>query len=210
MATIPDHPSFASEPQPTWDIALLYPRQGEWREFDYLDLDTNQLVELIDGNLEVLPVPTYAHQQIVWYLSELLREFVMARQLGGVVFAPMPVRIRNRTFREPDVIFFSKRQRVLPNDTYLSGAELVVEIVSADDKSYRRDYHEKRADYAELRIPEYWIVDPQTERIAVLVLDDKQYRVHGEFAPGQQASSLLLEGFSVDVTAVFAAGRNLS
>jgi Uma2 family endonuclease len=209
MATIPDRPSSGSEPPPAWDIALLYPRQGEWREFDYLDLDTNQLVELVDGNLEVLPGPTYSHQQIVWYLSERLRDHVSARKLGGVVFAPMPIRIRDRTFREPDVIFFPKHQRVRPEDKYLRDAGLVVEIVSADDRSQKRDYQEKRADYAQLRIPEYWIVDPQTDRITVLVLKGKQYRVHGEFAPGQQASSMLLDGFSVDVSAVFAAGRSL-
>jgi Uma2 family endonuclease len=84
-----------------------------------------------------------------------------------------------------------------------------MEVVSSDVKSHRRDYEEKRADYAQLRILEYWIVDPQTERITVLALKGKQYRIHGEFAPGQQATSLLLPGFAVDVTAVFAAGNNL-
>jgi Uma2 family endonuclease len=98
---------------------------------------------------------------------------------------------------------------VRPEDKYLRDAGLVIEIVSADDRSQKRDYQEKRADYAQLRIPEYWIVDPQTDRITVLVLKGKQYRVYGEFAPGQQASSTLLDGFSVDVSAVFSAGRSL-
>src|SRR3990172_12755611 len=203
MAMVPDRPTSAAEPQPAWDIALLYPNQGEWREFDYLDLDTNQLVELVNGNLEVLPMPTYTHQQLVWYLAEILRKYVSARQLGGVVFAPMPIHIRPRTFREPDVIFVPKEQGVKPDDKYLRGAGLVMEVVSADDKSHKRDYHEKRADYGELGVPEYWIVDPQIERITVLTLEGQQYRVHGEFVPGQQATSVLLSGFAVDVTATF-------
>jgi Uma2 family endonuclease len=207
MATAPEQIPYAAGRQPAWEIALLYPDQGKWREFDYLDLDTNQLVELVDGNLEVLPVPTYGHQQIVWYLAERLREFVSPRTLGGVVFAPMPVRIRDRTFREPDVVFFPKEQGVRPEDNYLRGAGLVIEVVSPDDKSHKRDYEEKRRDYAQLRIPEYWIVDPQTEQITVLSLKDKQYSSHGAFVPGQQATSTLLKGMSIDVSAVFEAGR---
>jgi Uma2 family endonuclease len=209
MATVPDQIPYAAGRQPTWEIALLYPDQGKWREFDYLDLGTNQLVELVDGNLEVLPAPTYAHQQIVWYLAERTREHVAPRGLGGVVFAPMPVRIRDRTFREPDVVVVPKEQGVRPDDNYLRGAGLVMEVVSSDDKWHKRDYEEKRADYAQLQILEYWIVDPKTERITVLSLKDKQYRVHGEFASGEQATSVLLTGFAVDVAAVFAAGRNL-
>jgi Uma2 family endonuclease len=84
---------------------------------------------------------------------------------------------------------------------------LVIEVVSEDNESQKRDYQEKRADYAALGIPEYWIVDPQTERITVLTLQGKQYRLHGEFAPGEQATSVLLSGFSVDPSAVFEAGR---
>jgi Uma2 family endonuclease len=61
-----------------------------------------------------------------------------------------------------------------------------------------------------LGIPEYWIVDPQTERITVLTLKGKRYRVLGEFAPGQKATSALLDGFRVDVSAVFEAGRQVS
>ena len=85
-----------------------------------------------------------------------------------------------------------------------------MEVVSPDDGSHERDYEKKRVDYAARKIPEYWIVDPQTERIIVLVLKGKQYRVHGEFAPEQQATSVLLDGFSVDVAEVFAAGKKIA
>ena len=30
---------------PAWDIARLFPEQGAWSEQDYLELNTNQLVE---------------------------------------------------------------------------------------------------------------------------------------------------------------------
>ena len=69
MATIPSPSSFSSEPQPAWNIALLFPYQGGWDESDYLSLSnqTNRMVELVDGNLEVLPMPKTSHQLIVQF-----------------------------------------------------------------------------------------------------------------------------------------------
>jgi Uma2 family endonuclease len=76
-----------------------------------------------------------------------------------------------------------------------------MEIVSADD--LERDIVVKRADYAEGGIPEYWIVNPLDETITVLRLEGEQYVEHGVFQRGEIATSALLEGFSVDVKAVF-------
>jgi Uma2 family endonuclease len=44
---------------------------------------------------------------------------------------------------------------------------LVAEVVSASSK--KRDYEEKRQDYLEYGIREYWIVDPLQRRVTVLV-----------------------------------------
>jgi hypothetical protein len=66
---------------------------------------------------------------------------------------------------------------------------------------------EKRADYAEAGIPEYWIVDPRDETVTVLALEGDAYVGHGVFAAGDSAASRLLEGFAADVTAVFDAPK---
>ena len=212
MATIPQSLPQPTPtcPEPAWEVALLFPSQGDWSESDYLALDTNRLVELVDGKLQVLPMPSMLHQLIVEFLHDALKTFVRKHRLGQVFFAPLPVRIRKDTLREPDVIFASRERLGQPEDKRLDGADLVMEVVSPDDGSHERDYEKKRADYAARKIPEYWIVDPQTERIIVLVLKGKQYRVHGEFAPEQQATSVLLDGFSVDVAEVFAAGKKIA
>jgi len=212
MATV--HPALPQPtetcPVPAWEVALLFPSQGAWRESDYLALDTNRLVELVDGKLEVLPMPSLLHHLNVEFLHDALKSFVRKRRLGQTFFAPLPVRIREDTLREPDVTFASREKLGQPEYKRLAGADLVMEVVSPDEGSHKRDYREKRADYAARKISEYWIVDPQTERITVLALKGKQYRVHGEFAPGQEATSVLLSGFGVDVSAVFEAGRKVS
>lgn len=60
---------------------------------------------------------------------------------------------------------------------------LVVEIVLKDTaphispESSKRDYRYKRSEYAALEIPEYWIVDPQEQKITVLIFNEGLYEV---------------------------------
>src|SRR4051794_29142322 len=87
--------------EPTWEVAQFYPPQGEWTEADYLGLQTNHLVELSDGVLELLPMPTHQHQMIVAFLYGLLKTFVDGSAPGVVLFAPLRVRLWEGKFREP-------------------------------------------------------------------------------------------------------------
>ncbi len=101
---------------------------------------------------------------------------------------------------------FLKSRRIKDKRKPPEGADLVMEIVSPGTDNRARDFEDKRADYAKAKIPEYWIVDPETKTITVLTLSGKNYKVHGEFKAGQTATSKLLKGFKVAVSDVFAAG----
>jgi Uma2 family endonuclease len=81
-----------------------------------------------------------------------------------------------------------------------------MEIVSGSREDRIRDWRTKSREYAAAGIPEYWIVDPDKMVIRVLTLRGKTYRRHGDFKPGQSATSVLLPGFKVAVDDVFAAG----
>jgi Uma2 family endonuclease len=163
------------------------------------------MIELVDGKLEVLPMPTIFHQRLVEFLFTLLNQFVTNKSLGSVFFAPLPVYFDQKHYREPDVIFV-RPERIAGRD-YPASADLVMEVVSEDPEGRNRDLVEKRRDYAMAGIPEYWIVDPQTGTVTVLALADKEYRTHGEFTAGSTASSALLPGFSINVSDLFAAAK---
>jgi Uma2 family endonuclease len=197
----------ASRPgEPTWGVATLFPLQGEWTEQEYLALDTNRLVELADGCLEFLPMPTVFHQLILKYLFQLLDSFVKAQSVGEVLFAPLRVRLWPGTIREPDLVYL-RPERIRNPKKPPNGADLAMEVVSGSPDDRKRDLVIKRKEYAKAGIAEYWIVDPDERKITVLTLRKKTYRVHGEFAPGATATSVLIPGFAVDVTATFAAGE---
>ena len=72
----------------------------------------------------------------------------------------------------------------------------------------RSSARRRRARVPGRRRTEYWIVDPPEETLTVLTLDGEGYVEHGVFGGGETATSVLLPGFAVDVTAVFDAARD--
>lgn len=185
--------------EPAWEVALLFPGQGAWSEEDYLALDTNQLVELSSGTIEVLPMPTDQHQAIVGYLYTLLLTF--ARSVGGVVRpAPLRLRLWPGKFREPDLLLLTSASDPRRQADFWHGADLVVEVVSADNPA--RDTKKKRHEYAQAGIPEYWIVNPLTETVTVLQLVETQYVEYGSFRRGDTATSACFPELQADVAAV--------
>lgn len=77
------HPVSSSLGEPAWELALLYPPQGQWSISEYLEITerTNQLVEFTSGKIEVLEMPTIEHQKIVGFLFMVLQ----AAAEGGLV-----------------------------------------------------------------------------------------------------------------------------
>ena len=203
--------SSTSESDYAWEVATLFPEQGSWTEDAYLDLTdgTNKLIEFSDGSLEFLPMPTELHQALVGFLYHALLNFVSSRDLGIVPFPPLRVRVRPRKIREPDVLFLRKQNFHLRTNRFWNGADLVMEVVSPDAKDRQRDYEQKLAEYAEAGIAEYWIIDADRRTVTVHRLEDRKYVVHGQFTAAAQATSVLLSGFSIDVTALFAVTDSL-
>lgn len=178
------------------------PRQGCWTDEEYLWLTdrTRRLIEFTDGRLEELPMPTSTHRAILSFLNDLFKAHVAP--LGGVVlFSALRLRIREGKFREPDLLLLRDRRDERYQDRFWLGADLVLEVVSPDRPE--RDLVEKRGDYAEAGVPEYWIVDPRFGEVTVLALEAGSYVEHGVFSSGQVATSPTLPHFQADVAEVF-------
>ena len=85
---------------------------------------------------------------------------------------------------------------------------LVVEVASnsvKDQRSYRRDYVEKRREYASRGIPEYWIVDPEAAAVYAFELTKTGYKER-RFAAEALIESAVLPDFRLTAAQVLSAG----
>jgi Uma2 family endonuclease len=178
--------------------------QGTWTVEQYVRLTdhADRLIEFTDGELELLPMPTDKHQVIIAFLYRLLFPY-MDRAGGVILFAALRLQIREGKFREPDLMLLLDANDPRRQNAYWLGADMVIEIVSADDP--QRDTIVKRADYAEGRIPQYWIVNPTDESVTILSLagEGGEYTGQRVFRRGEAATSTLLPDLSVQVSAIF-------
>ena len=191
--------------EPAWEAAYFFPLQGCWSEEDFLQFHTNRMAELVDGRLEILPMPTWVHQLIVDFLMTSIKELLKSREIGGIaLFAPLPTKLFPGTIREPDVLYVAARNLPSPGEKYPSKIDLAMEVVSEGAEARKRDYEDKRIDYAKAGVSEYWIIDPEQSLLTVLTLAGSEYTVAQECLPGDIARSLLLDGLTIALNDILA------
>ena len=136
-----------------------------WTRADLQDLpDDGNRYEVLDGALLATPMASFDHQYVVSQLFAALQAYCEQHRVGRVV-TPGAV-VFGGSELQPDI-------DVLPYGPYprrqtwenLPTPLLVAEVRS--DSTYRRDIGTKREAYQRVRIPEYWVVDPEARRALV-------------------------------------------
>lgn len=148
---------------------------GPYRWKDFVALGEDDLRELIDGELVEVEVPRQKHEiavvKVVVYLDAYTE-----REGGRVLGSGYKIRISDRRGVMPDVQLFRAGNE--PGDDQDLGLErgrpdLVVEILSPTSPRYDRIV--KLGYYRSIKVPEYWLVDPETCTLERLVLSEQGY-----------------------------------
>ena len=186
------------------EIAKLFPPQGKWTEKDYFALpQTNQIVELSNGEI-MMPSPAAdAHQSASLELSHALKLFVDEHDLGIVRYAPMSVRLWEGKIREPDVLFIRREHADRLGKTVHGVPDWVAEIISR--KTKKTDEVDKLAEYAQAGVPEYWLLHykRRTIRVYMLPAGASEYTLAATYSAGDIARSETITGFEVPVDKIF-------
>lgn len=135
---------------------------------DYIEsLPEGQRAELIDGHIYDMAPPTRIHQEISFYLSRKIADYIdLKNGLCKVYLAPFAVYLNkdNKTYVEPDISVICDKSKL--NDKGCWGCpDWIIEIVSPTSK--RNDYFIKLFKYRNTGVREYWVVDPLKERVTV-------------------------------------------
>jgi len=179
------------------------PGQGQWTYTDYAALpEDGRRYEILNGVLYMTPSPSWSHQEVVGAFYRYLYTYVTSTGLGGVFVAPIDVELAPEDVFQPDVVVLLKASREKLMGRHIVGApDLVVEVVSPG--SATMDRHDKYVVYAQAGISEYWIAEPGTQTVEVLVLKGQRYHSQGVFQEKATLPSQILPGFEVQVEQFF-------
>lgn len=164
--------------------------------------ETNQPVELWNGEIIMSPAPHPDHQRIVSRFYKRLDRFIEERELGEVFFSPVDVVLTQHRVVQPDVLFISKERSEIVQDQILGVPDLAMEVIS--EGSWQRDRIQKKALYEQFGLPEYWIIDPDSETIEVFAMVKGVYQLHSKATGADVAKSKLLAGFKISFTELLA------
>jgi Uma2 family endonuclease len=169
---------------------------------EYVQLDADDWVRLglpegrceyEDGELRAVPSESGLNDAIANYLFFMLVSFGIPLPLVRPHSCEIEVSGIPRT-RYPDLVVLREdhlnlTQRRLLVTRDLPPPQLVVEVVSPKPDQRKRDWVDKRKQYAERSIPEYWLVDPAQQKITVLWLEGGQYVEWAVFEGDQAIAS---------------------
>ena len=179
---------------------------------DYLLMpELNHPYEIIDGEMMPSPAPIPAHQMIGANIFTPLNQYVKAKELGVVLFAPVDIILQRDPLRtrQPDVLFIHKDN--LPGTSLddLEGLQLleitpalVIEVLSPSDT--KKVLTGKLTDYQRIGVKECWLVSRETRSVEVLRLSARKSERAGLYGLGETVRSEAITDFRLTVDAIFA------
>ncbi|MDJ0579232.1 Uma2 family endonuclease [Crocosphaera sp.] len=187
--------------------------------------NTGGRYELHDGIIAEMPKPKGKHSIVTGFLIEELILTIIQMGKRGMWIIPRESIVKSSNSKsgyEPDIIVIDQEaisteprwasESIIEN---ASSVKLIVEVVSTN---WRDDYFKKRADYEELGITEYWIVDyaalggrnflgnPKQPKLSIYQLIEGEYQIQ-QFSDDDIIISPTFPAFQQTANQIFKAGQ---
>jgi Uma2 family endonuclease len=183
-------------------MKLAPPTRMTYEEFLKADFG-GQRVEWVNGEIDYMGTVSRVHNRLVLFLASLMQHFVEAGSLGEVHSETFNMRLSTRpSGRNPDVLVVLTEHGERIKNNFLDGpADLVVEVVSPDDRS--RDTIHKVVEYEAGGVAEYWIIDPERKEAVFLVLNEAGHYVTVDPNADSVYHSSVIDGLWIKVDWLF-------
>lgn len=176
---------------------------------DYLNWNTPDRYELIDGEAVLLAAPTTSQQLVSAELMRQLANFLEGKNRKAIP-APFDVRLFETdedvpenvdTVVQPDITVICDRSKL--DERGCKGApDVIIEIISPS--SLRHDRLIKFNLYQRAGVKELWLVDPASRSIQVFLLKDGILQLFEVYTAKDIAKVNSLEGCFIETGKVFA------
>ncbi|MEQ9621111.1 Uma2 family endonuclease [Coleofasciculus chthonoplastes] len=187
--------------------------------------NTGKRYELHDGVIVEMPKPTGTHSNVTGFLIEELILTIVQMGKRGNWTIPRESIVKSSNGKsgyDPDIIVLDQealkleprwqKESIIENP---QSVKLIVEVVSTN---WRDDYFKKRADYEEMGIFEYWIVDyaalggrnflgsPKQPMVSVYQLVEEEYQMT-QFRGNDVIVSPTFSGLNLTAEQIFQVGQ---
>ena len=166
---------------------MALPQERIYTIDDIYALPDGERAELIDGQVYYMAPPSRKHQQIAGQLFRKIADYIDSNNgTCQPYIAPFAVFLNedDKNYVEPDISVIYDPDKL--NDKGCVGApDWIIEIVSPGSRSM--DYAIKLFKYCTAGVKEYWIVDPDKNRVMVYnfnLNDMKEYSFTDDIPSG--------------------------
>lgn len=192
---------------------------------DFLKIQPENIrYELYDGEVVQMPLPIGEHEEIAGFLTIIIGAECVRLKLN--YFVP------NKTLIKPenkqsgyftDVLVLNRSNLVneprWSKESIITKPESVALVIEVVSTNWRDDYYKKFADYEEMGIDEYWIVDygafgskefignPKQPTFTICILEEGEYRLK-KFKGNDRIESRAFPELNLTAEQIFAAQMN--
>jgi Uma2 family endonuclease len=173
---------------------------------DYLNWDTEERYELIDGAAYLMaPGPSRIHQDATLGIANQFKNFLEGKTCK-VYVAPFDVRLNaneeDDTVVQPDILVVCDTSKL--GEYSVKGApDLVVEVLSPSSKHY--DTVMKLEKYMKAGVKECWLVDTESETVRVFINRGNGEDEQTKYGWDKAIPVSIFPDFSIDMKKVKAA-----
>ena len=164
------------------------------------DLPEHLMGQIINNELVVLKVsPTPRHSYSCSALmSKLSNKFDKNTSNGWWILPKTEVYLSNQLLVPYMAGWKKNKMKHLPDENYISKApDWVCEFISPQSSYYDRFVKIKL--YAQLKIPFYWIVDPQAKTLEVFALEGERWILNSSFGKDDKVSAEPFDAIEFDL-----------
>ncbi|MDB4903411.1 MAG: Uma2 family endonuclease [Mucilaginibacter sp.] len=181
---------------------LTVEKKKKYTVDDYMMLEEGAPFQLINNELIMSPSPNSIHQAIVARLSKIILIFLESEQKGGYTAGSMDVVFDKNNVFQPDFLYVSEeRVDEIVKERVEGSPDMAIEILSPSNAYY--DLIQKKEVYEKYGVKEYIIFDPIAKNAHLYALKDGIYYLHQKAQQNELLHSLILPGFSFDLTYIF-------
>lgn len=166
---------------------------------DIYNLPDGQRAELIDGELYMMAAPGTKHQRLVKEFTYQIESYIR-RKNGSCEVFPSPFAVflnaDNEIYVEPDVSVICDKNKL--TDKGCSGApDWIIEVVSPSSRTM--DYYRKLIQYEKAGVREYWIADPDKNRVVVY---DFAHNEVSDYTFSDKVKAGIYDDFEIDFSEI--------